>query len=317
MSLILCSSPVINNLGAGEQNVYHSRPTALNKPARPNGTTTDRLNSSSQLLVTLLAAGGIIFLATLLLPESIAPSWIRFAQPAFLLTASLLALVNARSYRSELRNAFALLSVFLLLYGLLNIESVNDWAFDTLEQRYFRWLFIYQVIAYAFLLGSCFFVLRAVAFDRMTRITWTSLALAAALGIAIIWNALPTYDTLTPINRDAANIYLVIRIFDSLVATSLVPVIAIYFESVRKSRNESASFISALAGVIVGLVVVYIYELVSGDSLLDIAANDAVTGSFLDAIYVLGYWTIGAGLVAHWLNHRLAFADLDRILEPA
>jgi len=151
----------------------------------------------------------------------------------------------------------------------------------------------------------------------MTMITWLSAALTAALGSAVVWTAIPTYDQLTSINGDAANIYLVIRIFDALVITALVPVVAIYIENARSHQKESASFVTALAGVIVGLGFVYIYELATGDTLLDISANQIMTGSLLDAMYVLGYWVIGAGLAAHWLNHRLAFADLDRILEPA
>ena len=267
--------------------------------------------------MSLLVAGGIVFLATLLLPDSIAPSWVRFAQPALLLVASVLAAVNARSYRSDLRLAFTFLSGFLLLYGILNIEPINDQAFEWLDQRYFRWLFVYQLVDYALLFASCFFVLRSIVFTRMTRFTWIAVTAAVALGIAIVWNALSTYELLTPINSDAANIYLVIRIFDAIVATALVPVIALYFENVRRTNRDSASFVTVLAGVLVGLVLVYIYELVSGDSLLDIAGEQAMTGSLLDSIYVLGYWMIGAGLAAHWLNHRLTFSDLDRILEPA
>lgn len=298
------------------------RPAAAGRhPARdgrhPKWKTTDRLNSSSRLLILLLAAGAIGFVTTLLLPDSVAPAWVRLAQPVLLLVAAGMALINARSYRSDLRAAFVLLAVFLLLYGLLNIESLNDRAFAWLELHYFRWLFVYQLVDYAFLLGACFFILRSIVFSRMSSFMWVTAVLTALLGVVIVWTALPTYDELVPLNRDAANIYLFIRVLDAIVAVALVPVVALYLQSARRERRESASFATVLAGVVVGLSFVYVYELVSGDSLLEIAAEQAVTGSLLDAFYVAGYWTIVAGLVAHWLNHRLAFVDLDRVLEPA
>jgi hypothetical protein len=235
------------------------------------------------------------------------------AQPAALFIAALLALRVSLMYRAGMRRLFISLGVFLALLGLINVTRLVDEVAEALGDSFFRALLGYQLFTYLFLMAAVALTLKITGLQRVDMRGRAALVAVAALAAVIVARSFPTFSEIAGINGEAAAIYLVIRALDVVAMVALAPAIVLFVQTSREQYRESLTFTVVGLGIIASLVLVYVYELLSGDPLFDIAARDFQSGSLLDALYIFGYLSLCVALFAHlrhedWSLRRLALA---------
>lgn len=250
-----------------------------------------------------------------LIPSSAGGTYATFLQPGMLLVCSALSLWVALMYREALRSVFLFLAAFLLLYGLASITPLVHKAAELLGSRFLTSLVVYQVFTYAMLLLACLFILRVIGVSRLSRTGWLVMAVTLALAAVIVTRALPAFTTDVQVNRLAASLFLLIRVFDVMVLLMLVPVLWLYIQNARAKYQESASFSVVVLGIIASLILVYLYELLKGQSIAEIAQFEFHKGSVLDALYIWGYSIMAVGLFAHRKHQEWSLKSLEALLK--
>ena len=259
-------------------------------------------------------------LAAALLPAAVAvalsgeaAAWYnKVVQPGLLLASSLLSLWASTMYRSHLRQAFLFLAGFLLSYGVVNITPLLEEMREALDGNFLTVLLLWQVLTYLMLFVACVSTLRAIDVTRLARWGLPVVGLTLILAVGILVNGVPTFLDHLEVSTRAAVQILLIRIFDMIVMLMLVPVILLFVQSARAKYRESATFSFVLMGIIASLILVYIYELVTGQSIAEIAASDFQQGSVLDGLYLFAYFTVVVGLYAHRKHHDWSLRRLER-----
>lgn len=137
---------------------------------------------------------------------------------------------------------------------------------------------------------------------------------AALLGASIVVYGIPAVQDALDARVEVGILYLLIRIFDALVLTLLIPVVALYLQNARAKYQESATFAFIGVGVIASLILAYLYELAKGSTLTEIAGTEFQAGSLLDAMYLFGYFILAVGLFAHRKHQQWGLGHLDKLL---
>lgn len=235
-------------------------------------------------------------------------------QPGLLFLASVLSLRVSFMYRSLMRRLFTFLAVFLFLFGLVTVTSLVDEVAMALDDNFLRALLGYQVITYAFLILALFVGVRVSGLGKVGSRGRIALIIFLILAVVIVARSFPTFQDLADSSGEAAAIYLVIRVLDVLAMVLVAPALILFAQNARAKHQESLSFSVIGIGIITSLVLVYIYELLSGDSLSDIAFRDYQTGSLLDALYIFGYSTLAVGIFVHWQHQEWSMRRVEQIL---
>ncbi len=270
---------------------------------------------TSERFIAIATPTALLFaLLAVVLPSGAGAQYARFALPISLVIGAGLAFWVGAFYRAGMRNAFWLLGGFLLLYGLSNWDWLLSSVAERLGANFLRALLIYQIVDYAMLLAATVWVVRMVDVRRLSRPGWLFAAGTVVVAVAFVLNGMPTVRELFDLSSEAGTIYLVIRIFDVLVMTMLVPVVWLYVQNANSEYRENSTFMLVLVGIIASLTSAYLYEIVKGDPLTVIAASEYQQGSFLDVLYLFGYLIIAIGLFAHRKHQEWSFNRLDRLL---
>ena len=185
---------------------------------------------------------------------------------------------------------------------------------DALDENFTRALLGYQLFTYAFLVVAAVMVARITGLPGIALRGRLVLVAFGALAVVIVVRSFPTFDDLSEIDGETAALYLVIRILDVVAMLLIVPAIILFVQKVRNRHRESLSFSVIGVGIVASLISVYIYELISGDSLFEIAGRDYQQGSLLDALYIFGYAVLGTGIVAHWWHQEVSMRQVERLL---
>ncbi|MDA1173165.1 MAG: hypothetical protein O2826_01430 [Chloroflexi bacterium] len=270
---------------------------------------------TSERFIAIATPTALLFaLLAVVLPSSAGAQYARFALPISLVIGAGLAFWVGAFYRAGMRNAFWLLGGFLLLYGLSNWDWLLSSVAELLGANFLRALLIYQIVDYAMLLAATVWVVRMVDVRRLSRPGWLFAAGTVVVAVAFVLNGMPTVRELFDLSSEAGTIYLVIRIFDVLVMTMLVPVVWLYVQNANSEYRENSTFMLVLVGIIASLTSAYLYEIVKGDPLTVIAASEYQQRSFRDVLYLFGYLIIAIGLFAHRKHQEWSFNRLDRLL---
>ncbi|MDA0799089.1 MAG: hypothetical protein O2884_10530 [Chloroflexi bacterium] len=270
---------------------------------------------TSERFIAIATPTALLFaLLAVVLPSSAGAQYARFALPISLVIGAGLAFWVGAFYRAGMRNAFWLLGGFLLLYGLSNWDWLLSSVAELLGANFLRALLIYQIVDYAMLLAATVWVVRMVDVRRLSRPGWLFAARTVVVAVAFVLNGMPTVRELFDLSSEAGTIYLVIRIFDVLVMTMLVPVVWLYVQNANSEYRENSTFMLVLVGIIASLTSAYLYEIVKGDPLTVIAASEYQQRSFRDVLYLFGYLIIAIGLFAHRKHQEWSFNRLDRLL---
>jgi hypothetical protein len=270
---------------------------------------------TSQRFIAIATPAALLFaLLALVLPGDTGATYARFLLPISLAVGAGLAFWVGAFYRAGMRNAFFLIGGFLLLYGLTNW----DWLLSAVAVRmggsFLRALLIYQFVDYAMLLSAIVWVVRMMDVRTLNKPGRFVALGAVAVAATFVVNGMPTVRELFDQNTEAGTIYLIIRVFDVLVMSLLVPVVWLYVQKARARYQENSTFMLVLVGIVASLNMVYFYELLKGSPLTVIAASEYQQGSFLDVLYLFGYLLIGIGLFAHRKHQQWSFNRLDQLL---
>jgi hypothetical protein len=85
-------------------------------------------------------------------------------------------------------------------------------------------------------------------------------------------------------------------------------------QHLKSKEQESITFTFIMGGVIWSLLSTYIFELVLGISAGQIAVQYFQTGSWLDAIYIFGYFIIAVGLYANMKYDEWGFRAIEKAI---
>ena len=257
----------------------------------------------------------LLALLTVLLPSEPGARYAQVAHPLAIGGAGLLALWVAVFYRSSMRSAFLLLGAFLVLYSPTTWSWLIEEVRERLDDNFLRVLLAYQILDYALLLLATLLIVRLMNVRRLSTGGWLIAGGGLALAIVFVVNGLDTFRDIYEASKEAGLIVLLIRIFDAVVMTMLIPVIWLYVQNAKAKYQENATFTLVIVGIIASLTTVYLYELVKGDPLTTIAASEYQVGSFLDTLYLFGYLIIGIGLFTHRKHQEWSFNRLDDLLQ--
>jgi hypothetical protein len=270
---------------------------------------------TSERFITIATPVALFFaLLSVILPSGAGGQFARFALPVSLGVGAGLAFWVGALYRAGMRNAFWLIGGFLLLYGLSNWDWLLSTVAEQLGADFLRALLIYQIVDYAMLLAATAWVVRMVDVRRLSRPGWLFAAGTGVVAVALVVNGMPTVRELFDLSHEAGAIYLIIRVFDVLVMTMLVPVVWLYVQNANSQYRENSTFMLVLVGIIASLTSAYLYEIFRGEPLTVIAAREYQQGSLLDVMYLFGYLIIGIGLFAHRKHQQWSFDRLDQLL---
>ncbi len=270
--------------------------------------------TSRLFLIIGISAAVIPAAVAVALSERAATLYTEVLQPGILLLSCPLAVWVARMYRKDLRWAFIFLSVFLLSYGFANITPLTDKMAATLGGNFLTVLWIWQVFTYLMLLLACLSILRAIGLKRLHAWALLVMALTLLLAAGIIANGLGSFSEQFKVLPRGAMLLLLIRVFDALVLLMLVPVLLLYVQNARAKYQESSTFSVIVLSIIASLVFVYVYEVVKGASITQIATVEFHKGSVLDGLYIFLYLTIAVGLYAHRKHQDWSLKQLDQVL---
>jgi hypothetical protein len=236
------------------------------------------------------------------------------AQPALVFIGATLAFRVAFTYRADLRALFLCLGVFLTLLGLVTVTPLVEQVADALGGSFLRALLAYQVFSYLFLIFAMALTVRVTGLSRVSRGGQVALFAVAVLGITIVARAFPTYSDLADASAESAAVYLVVRVLDVVAMVLVAPAIVLYVQNVGSRYKESLTFSVIGASIIASLVFVYIYELLSGDPLVEIVFRDYQQGSLLDGLYIFGYAALAVGMFAHWRHQEWSMRAVENAL---
>ena len=249
-----------------------------------------------------------------LLPTEAGAWYAKMAQPGLLFANSLLSLWVALMYRAALRRAFLFLSAFLLSYGLVGTAPLIEQMREALGDNFLTVVITWQVATYLMLLLACVFILRAIGITTMGKWGIPVMGITLLLAAGVVANGMTFFFDLLEIDTKVAVLILLIRIFDVLVMLMLVPVLLLYVEGARAKYQESATFAFVAMAIIASLVFVYLYELIKGQPIAQIAEAEYQKGSLLDGLYIFMYLTIAVGLFAHRKHQQWSLRKLERNL---
>ncbi|MBI4200176.1 MAG: hypothetical protein HY535_06865 [Chloroflexi bacterium] len=243
-----------------------------------------------------------------------ASSYTKLLQPGVLLVGCLLSLWVAMMYRADLRRAFLFLAAFLLLYGLVSTAPLVEQLAKALADNFLTFLIAWQVTTYLMLFAACVSILRAVGVTTMGKWGIPVMGATLLLAIGVLANGMPSFLDTLEVNLKAAVLVFLIRILDVLVMLMLVPVLLLYLEGARAKYQESATFAFVALGIVASLVFVYVYELIKGQPLMEIAQGEYQKGSLLDGLYIFMYLTVALGLFAHRKHQQWILGKLEHNL---
>lgn len=267
--------------------------------------------TSNRFIAATIPIAIVLAVLASALPDEVAGDYAQIMHVAALVSAGALALWVSRGYRGDLQRAFLLLAGFLVLYAPTSSSWAVAQAADVFNGAFLRVLLGYQIFTYAFLLASSLFIVRLMDVKRLNATGWVVTVAVAALGVVFVATAWSEVSSFFDASVEAGLIYLLIRIFDSSVMIFLAPVIWLYAQNARARYQESATFTLVALGVVLSLVLAYVYELAKGDSLSEIADVEYQAGSVLDGLYLFGYLTIAVALFAHRKHQEWAYRQLD------
>jgi len=231
-----------------------------------------------------VVAGLVVAAVAVGLPPDAGGWYAKILQPGLLIAGGLLAWWVAPMYRGDMRRVFLLLGAFLILYSLVIIEPLVDATRDGLGGNFLRGLPADQILIYCLLFIACRSVLKVIGLTRLHAFGWAMVTAAALLGASIVVYGIPAVQDALDARVEMGILYLLIRIFDALVLTLLIPVVALYLQNARAKYQESATFAFIGVGVIASLILAYLYELAKGSTLTEIAGTEFQAGSLLDAM---------------------------------
>lgn len=243
-----------------------------------------------------------------------AARYTKLAQPGLLFASCALSLWVAMMYRADLRRAFLFLSAFLFLYALVNINPLVEQMQKALGDDFLTLVISWQVADYSMLFLACVFILRAVGTTNMGKWGIPVMAVTLLLGVGVVINGVESFRELVELNAKFALLQLLIRIGDVVVLLLLVPVLLLYVEGARAKYQESATFAFVAFGIIASLVFVYVYELVKGQSMAQIAGAEYQKGSLLDGLYIFMYLMMALGLYAHRKHQQWSLNKIDSLI---
>ena len=231
-----------------------------------------------------------------------------------MLFSSFLSLWVAQMYRRDLRRSFLFLSLFLFLYGLVNTAPLVDEMRKALGENFLTVVITWQVTTYFMLFVACVFILRAIGITTMGKWGIPVMGITLLLAAGVVANGMTFFFDFLKVDTRAAVLIFLIRIFDVLVMLMLVPVLLLYVEGARAAYQESATFAFVAMAIIASLVFVYLYELIKGQPLAQIAEAEYQKGSLLDGLYIFMYLTVAVGLFAHRKHQQWSLRKLERNL---
>lgn len=265
------------------------------------------------LLVAGLGAAALGLLS-LLLPGATARLYVSVMHPLALFLGFILAFQVASIYERELKLSFVFLALFLLLYMLGNILALWRFLYSLLGNTTTFVVLLLQVVDYALLLISCVYTLRVIEVKRMSWLGWIFLGLLLSLCVYIVAYGVPSLTRALPSRPAVAVVGMMIRVFDMLVVLMLVPVLFLYLQHLRTKAQESITFTFIMGGIMLSLISTYIFQLVLGMPLEQIAAAYFQKGSLLDATYLFGYLIVAVGLYAHRKYDEWGFQMIEKAL---
>ena len=271
------------------------------------------MNTKRILFIAVFVTSVLAF-CCLILPETAAGIYTAVMHPLALFVGFVLALRVTSIYEKGLKKSFLFLSLFLILFMLANIFALWKFLHSLLGSNTVFLVLLLQMATYAMLITSCVYTLRVIEVRRMNRYSWISLGMMLALCIYIVLYQVPWVVTEFSNSPVAAIMNMLIRVFDMSIILMLLPVLFLYLQHLRRKAQESITFALTMGALIFTLLSTYVFQLAMGVSIDTIAIEYFQKGSVLDAIYILGYLLIAAGLYAHRKYDEWGYNAIDKTM---
>jgi hypothetical protein len=102
-----------------------------------------------------------------------------------------------------------------------------------------------------------------------------------------------------------------IRVFDMAIVMMLVPVLLLYMQHLKSKAQESITFTFIMGGVIWSLLSTYFFEFGMTPAQV---GQIYQTGSWLDVVYIFGYFIIAVGLYANMKYDEWGFRMIEKAI---
>jgi hypothetical protein len=237
-------------------------------------------------------------LICLFLPGTIATSYTKIMHPLALLIGGLLSLRVASIYKNWLRKMFIFLSLFLILYMLPFIDPFSEVLRAVFGNFYLLFVLILMWTTYAMLVICSLYILKVTEVRKISRKRWVIIVAMSFIGVIILaYHIPPLFQSQN--YPEAYKITLtLIYALDVVIAIMLMPVVLLYSQQMQLEGRESITFATIVCGIILLTIADYIYVIISGKSLFEVA-HALHQGSILDALYLFSILIIAVGLYVH------------------
>ena len=259
------------------------------------------------MLAIITAA--IFSLLSFILPRTAASIYSLIMLPLILFVGFILGLQVASTYEKDLKKSFLFLSLFLIIYMLINIDALWPPLYSVLGRSLIFLVLFLQVVNYAMLIVSCIYTLRVMEARRMHKYGWVIFGMLFDICVYIVFYGIPAMMGGIPANPAVAVSSMMIRIFDMSIVLMLVPVLVLYLQNSRSKAQESVTFTLIMCGIIISLLSTYIIEFATG-----MPPYKAAEAGLLNPPYLFGYIIIAIGLYAHRKYDEWGYKMIEKAL---
>lgn len=268
-----------------------------------------------RILLYAVISAAVLSLLCVILPTAVETVYSSIMLPLALLLGFIFGIQVASTYQKALKMSFVFLSLFLVIYMLVNIPYIWPPMYALLKENLIFLLLAMQIVNYAMLIISCAYTLKVIEARKMNKYGWVVFGVLLALGIFVVVYGIPPMLGALPYNPAGAISGMMIRLFDISIVLMLVPVLVLYLQYSKSQAQESITFTLVMLGIIISLLSTYIIQFATGMTSLDEAAQSGfVAPSVINAAYLFGYLIIAIGLYAHRKYDDWGFQMIEKAL---
>lgn len=264
----------------------------------------------ARFLAIFLPAALILPLAALFVPTGMVVNYVNWLEALALFAGAFLAYRVAASYRKEIRLAFVFMALYLFIFGLAVV--IMPLVREPLGTAFLDTVVNVQIVNYAMLVLSCFFIVRVVNVRKLNRTGW--MLFAVTLVVCFSAALYPPLSQPVPFSSFNEVIEIAIRLVDAALVTALVPVIWLYVQYLRTQQQQSLTFTIIVTGIVFSTIFDFVFQsLVT--AFPDLVLPETMLYYLIpEMIYLYGFSIIAIGLYAHLKHDEWGFRAIERAL---